>query len=206
MTFCGEIFVSQWKNPDDFGDYLVWPVASPLRKCLWFSFSCLNTFWMDCQELRSQHSFPPQDDLQILDDPFVFTTGLTIRFNNNTMCIMIHGWWCDTRAIWAHLVQHDTIQQLEMDAVTIFSFPKIDPKKAYFCAVLEDKQWKSLIHWTPQTFSSRPRFNLIRLKISRPPAASCRDPASSEETLLTQHTRTERWRMNWSNLYNYLLI
>ncbi len=28
---------------------------------------------------------------------------LTIRFNNNTMCITIHGWWYDTRMTWAHL-------------------------------------------------------------------------------------------------------
>ncbi len=45
-----------------------------------------------------------------------------------------------------------------------------------------------------------------RLKISGSPAASCRDPLLSEEMLLTQHTRAERRRMNWSNLYNYLSL
>ncbi len=44
----------------------------------------------------------------------------------------------------------------------------------------------------------------VCVKISGCPTAFCRDPPSSEETLLTQHTRAERQRMTWSNLYNYL--
>ncbi len=106
-------------------------------------------------------------------------------------------------------MQNDTIQWLKIDLVMFVSAKNRVKEKACFCAVAEEvKVWKSSTHWTPQTFSSRLRFSLCgrkrRLKISRSPAASCHDPPWSEETLLTQHTRAERRRMNWSNLCNYL--
>ncbi len=73
--------------------------------------------------------------------------------------------------------------------------------------VEEVKLWKSSIHWTTQTFSSRPRFSLCGAQTPTENLwFSCCDPPWSEETLLTQHTRSERQRMTWSNLYNYLPV
>ncbi len=106
------------------------------------------------------------------------------------------------------VIRYDAIQWLQINIATFFGKNRAK-EKVCFCAVVEEvKQWKSSTHWTTQTFSSRPQFNLCgckrRLKISCSPAASCRDPPLSKETLLTQHTRAERQRMTWSNLYNSL--
>ncbi len=119
------------------------------------------------------------------------------------MCITIHSRQYDTRMIW-----FDSMSRNRNSNFFVVAKNRVR-EKVCFCAVVEEvKQRKSSILWTPQTFSSRPRFSLCgrkrRLKISRSPAASCRDPPLSEETLLTQHTRAERRRMTWSNLYNYL--
>ncbi len=83
-------------------------------------------------------------------------------------------------------IRYDSIPWLEISAVTFFAKHGVK-EKACFCAVVEEvKQWK--------------RFSLCGAQT----AASCRDPPWSEETLLTQHTRAERRRMTWSNLYDYL--
>ncbi len=37
-----------------------------------------------------------------LNQSFINTRGVTIRFNNDRMRIMIHGWRYNTRIIWAH--------------------------------------------------------------------------------------------------------
>ncbi len=64
---------------------------------------------------------------------------------------------------WYGLIQGDTIW---CDSVTRKSysnfFAKEEEKKmpVLHAVVEEVKHWKSLIHWTAQTFSARPRFNL----------------------------------------------
>ncbi len=148
----------------------------------------------------------------------VFVFGLLIgqnrrsvrmHFNNDVMWITIPCLVTRYKNdMFSSVTRYDSIQRLEIDTVTFLLLPKTVKEKVCFCAVVEEvKQRKSSILWTPQTFSSRPRFSLCgrkhRLKISRSPAASCRDPSLSEETLLTQHTRAEHQRMTWSNLYNY---
>ncbi len=65
---------------------------------------------------------------------------VTIRFNYDTMRITIHGWWYDTRTMWAHLEWYGKIQWLDINKVTFLFFSKNRPRgkeKASFCALVE---------------------------------------------------------------------
>ncbi len=86
--------------------------------------------------------------------------GVKICFNNCTMCITMHGWRYDTKQYRLRVIRYDTILWQEID-ITFFSVKYRVKENVYLCAVIEEvKHWKSLIRWTSQTFSSRPRFNL----------------------------------------------
>ncbi len=52
---------------------------------------------------------------------------------------------------WCGLIYSDTIW---------FDSKKEKKNACFYAAVEEVKHWKSLIHWTTQTFSTRPLFNL----------------------------------------------
>ncbi len=76
------------------------------------------------------------------------------------MRITIHGCRYNRRTIWAHSVTRNHKKDCFFGLVLFFFPKKIEEKK-----IEEVKHWKSLIHWTTQTFSAGPLFNLCGLKI-----------------------------------------
>ncbi len=109
------------------------------------------------------------------------------------------------KAIW-----YNIIRWLEINIVTFFA-NNSEKENAFLSAVVEEvKHWRSLIHWTPQTFSSRPRVSLCGVQTpTENLSSSCcfllwstviwRDAAD------TTHTSSVRSvRMNRSNIYTHL--
>ncbi len=84
-------------------------------------------------------------------------------------------------------------------------------ENAFFCAGIEEVKWKSLIHWTAQTFSARPLLNLCGLQKQTENLSfavllmlPCHDSPLSEATLLTQCACPEHWKMNqFTTVYHY---
>ncbi len=98
-------------------------------------------------------------DYIISDEKSTNSTGVTIRFYNKTMGITIHGRHYVTSQ-WYGLI-YSTIQWLQIDMLMFFPAKKRGKENANVCTVLEEvKHWKSSIHWTTQTFSWKPWFNL----------------------------------------------
>ncbi len=115
----------------------------------------------------------------------------------------------NTRTVWTHLraKRYDTIQWLEISRVMscFFSSKNRGKENAYFCAVVvEVKHWKSLIHWTTQTFSERLLFKLCGSQTRT--ESLDHNPPVSKATLQMQHVCPERRRMGvyQSKIYSCL--
>ncbi len=73
-----------------------------------------------------------------------------------------HGWRYKNKMGSFRVIRCDMIQWLEIDIVMFFAKNR-GKENSYFYAVVEEvKQQKSLIHWTTQTFSAWPLFNLCK--------------------------------------------
>ncbi len=125
--------------------------------------------------------------------------GVTIHFLNDTRLTI----WYKNNMSSFRAIHHDTIQWLEIDIVAFFC-QNWEKENAYFYAVIEEeKHRKSLIHWTTQTFSARPRFNLCgpqtwteSLSFSVLLVLSCHD-----RHYLAQYTCPERHRIgDWTRV------
>ncbi len=129
--------------------------------------------------------------------PFIFIRGVMIRFNEDMMCVMIHGWWCDTRSVWTHLERYGMIRFSDWKTeflVTLLQFlcsgrwgktvEKLDTMNStniQFKASIQsvwNADWKSLV--------------LLLL------------PAVIHRYLKRRCWRNTQW-MNWRNIYNYFL-
>ncbi len=103
--------------------------------------------------------------------------------------------WCKNHMDSFRAIQYDTIQWLEIDIVVEGFLVKNKGKEnAYFYAVVEEvKHWKSLTHWTTQTFSAKTQCNLYgpqtrteNLSCFVLLVLPCHDLPLSEVMLLTQ--------------------
>ncbi len=81
--------------------YEVWSMIEVCRIMLIF----IGVFLFQvCTNLITDDSVTKKKNLNYIN--VWFTADILKRFDNDTMCITIHGWGYHTRTIWAHLEQY----------------------------------------------------------------------------------------------------